>query len=499
MKRLMLVLVLLVLTACGGGAVEPITPESTQAPQQAERPTQRTETSQPTDTPAPTDTTQPTDTTVPPTDTATPSSTNTLAPTETSRPTDTPEPAATLTSEPVSTDSGERQVTVDDIRWYKDDFGDLIFIGQVRNSGSASVENVKITVSLLDGEGKIVSTESSNTVLDVVSSGRIMPFKIDFLEDPGEFEDFETVVQADQASEHTLEHKHQQFEVTRKHIKPTEEKRFAVVLEAVNQHSEAAESVETAVVAYNEDGNVIGVGQGYAEQPYIQAGEAGTVNIGFSTLAPIADHAVFIEGQIIEDLGSYVQNLEVPTFSYYSDFFHDLIVVGEVVNGSDESVSSLDIAMTASDAEGNLLASASGDTKLAVIFPDEIAPFRIDFLEDVTNIASIKAEVYGKIAGDYVLNDVYREFEVVQHNEKATEPGYFALVGQIKNSGNEISEYVEVVVTAYDDAGEVIGVGSEAAELDTIEPDVTSPFEVEFEVTEEVADFKVQIEGRKKD
>lgn len=399
-----------------------------------------------------------------------------------------------LASTPTPDTTGIPEIEIVDIRWYKGSFGNLNFIGEVRNTGPVPASSVKVNVSLLSANGTIVATESGSSLLGVVPPDVTTPFSVGFFEDPGAFDRFEAVAQADRAGSFTLGNAYRQFELSRERVKPADEGRFALVVEATNAGGEPADLIEAAVTAYDAEGNVVGVGNAYAEQDVARPGDLVTFNVDFATTAPVDHHVVQFEGDVA-DVSDQVQALEITSLNVYEGFFGDAVFVGEVANRSDQPASGVSAVITLSDAAGNLLASESSNTLLEVIPPGASAPFRISLGEGAPAEVDIASSVQGQVAGQYTLHNNYKQFEIVQQNRKPADTGRFAVVGQVRNVGDRPAELVEVIVTAYDGAGEVAGVGSRFTELDTISPDAVSPFELEFAVAGEVADFKVQVEG----
>lgn len=82
----------------------------------------------------------------------TPRPTNTLGPTVTPRPTQTPSPVR-----PTSTPLPKPQVTLQQIGYYRDTWGELWFMGELVNSGALEAGDFRITIELLGAQGQILA------------------------------------------------------------------------------------------------------------------------------------------------------------------------------------------------------------------------------------------------------------------------------------------------------------------------------------------------------
>jgi len=407
----------------------------------------------------------------------------------------TPEPGASRTEDETTTSGAQATVAVEikDIRWTKDFVGDLVFIGEVINTGDVAASDVKVTVTLLADNGKILSTDTGSTLLSLVGPGDIAPFRVDFMDDPGAFAEFEAIAQAEPAGSYMLAVIHPQFGLTRESDGDMDDGTYSLVCEAVNDGEEPATSVKAIITAYDADGQVIGVGSDYAEQDTVLPGQPATFNISTSIIGEVVTHTICFEGRVsgAEDL----VELEITGLNRVEDYFGDPFFVGEITNHSSDAVSSASVAITVNSPAGELLATDSGGSLLDVIPPGATAPFRVSFWHgDVPEESETVSTVEGKVAAQYVLHNNYKQFELVEHSLRSSE-GDFRVVGQVRNVGDREAHYVKVIVTGYDAEGNVVAVDSGSTELDRLEPGGTSPFEVDTFTAVPVADYKIQVEG----
>ncbi len=216
----------------------------------------------PTDTPLPTNTPLPTDTPVPlPTLTNTPASgdmppppplpppgtppitdTPTLSPTptETSTPTDTPTPSPT----PVP-------LAVQGSTVYENADGDLHVVGEVLNSRSGSICNVKIVGTFYDTADQVVGTGFVYTMLDIVGAGEAVPFDLVWLDPPSNVDSYELQVEYAITDSAPI-----RVEVV-SHQGSTSGGDYHVLGEVRNQNTFTVNSVRVVVTFYNDQSEVL--------------------------------------------------------------------------------------------------------------------------------------------------------------------------------------------------------------------------------------------------
>lgn len=216
----------------------------------------------PTDTPLPTNTPLPTDTPAPlPKLTNTPASgdmppppplpppgtppitdTPTLSPTptETSMPTDTPTPI------PTSAPLAVRGSTV-----HENTNGDLHVVGEVLNSRSGSICNVKIVATFYDTADQVVGTGFVYTMLDIVGAGEASPFDLAWLDPPSTVDSYE--LQVEYAITDSIPIR---VEVV-SHQGSTIDGDYHVLGEARNQNAFTVNSIRVVITYYNDQSEVL--------------------------------------------------------------------------------------------------------------------------------------------------------------------------------------------------------------------------------------------------
>jgi hypothetical protein len=86
------------------------------------------------------------------------------------------------------------------------------------------------------------------------------------------------------------------------------------------------------------------------------------------------------------------------------------------------------------------------------------------------------------------------QLEILSH-QSYEDAGWFHIVGEVRNNSDTPMEFVEIVATLYDDAGQVVGTDFTYAELDVIPPGGKSPFETGTDKWAGTTNYKLQVEG----
>ena len=75
--------------------------------------------------------------------------------------------------------------------------------------------------------------------------------------------------------------------------------------------------------------------------------------------------------------------------------------------------------------------------------------------------------------------------------------GRYVITGELENVGLYSARSIDVIATAYDSNGELIGVGFGWPAASVLVPDETSTFKVELSVDGEVEEFKISLNGNR--
>ena len=85
---------------------------------------------------------------------------------------------------------------------------------------------------------------------------------------------------------------------------------------------------------------------------------------------------------------------------------------------------------------------------------------------------------------------------MLSHNIKKNALGLYEVIGEIKNVGDCTVSSPMVVVTGYDDSGEVVAVGSGFTSISNLAPGEKSPFKIYLSSTAgEIDSYSIIING----
>ena len=88
------------------------------------------------------------------------------------------------------------------------------------------------------------------------------------------------------------------------------------------------------------------------------------------------------------------------------------------------------------------------------------------------------------------------ELDVLSFTDYEDTVGWWHVVGEVRNNSSYPVQFVKIVITIYDDAGNVVGTDFTYTTLDVIAPGGKSPFRTGTEEYTGVSSYEVQVEAR---
>jgi hypothetical protein len=151
-----------------------------------------------------------------------------------------------------------------------------------------------------------------------------------------------------------------------------------------------------------------------------------------------------------------------------------LHVVGEVNNTGETNVKEIVINVTYFDIDDQAIASGSSSVLQDILFPGMKAPFDavLTGSSAVQQVDRYELEVSFSET-NMVLN---RTLVIQSHNFTSTITGSFHIVGEVKNSGTEISTATNAIATCYDSSGTVVA--AKQSRLFNLNPGETESFDI---------------------
>ena len=179
--------------------------------------------------------------------------------------------------------------------------------------------------------------------------------------------------------------------------------------------------------------------------------------------------------------------LEILSHHSYEEngLFH---IVGEVRNNSVEPMESVQVVATLYDDANSIVGKGFAYTLLEVIPSDGKSPFET-ITGEYAGVTHYDLEAQGN-PGSLPRQDV-----VVAGHRHYEEGGLLFVGGEVQNTGDSSAEFVEVIITLYDAAGNVVGTGFTYTFIETIPPGGKSPFETAIGHYPGFDHYEISIQG----
>lgn len=149
-------------------------------------------------------------------------------------------------------------------------------------------------------------------------------------------------------------------------------------------------------------------------------------------------------------------------------------IVGEVYNNDEANMEYIVIKASLYDADGNFLVEEETYAYVDILRPGEKSPFELTLWDPPEGLDTYKLSV----TGDKTSDEPIVGLEFVQYYDNMEDDGDWTMIGEVANNGDQVASYVQIIVTLYNEAGEVVDVGFTTAERSLMRPDSISPFEI---------------------
>lgn len=164
------------------------------------------------------------------------------------------------------------------------------------------------------------------------------------------------------------------------------------------------------------------------------------------------------EGDVAIGITSQVGNIGFGGYRHWEDDGGGFNITGYVINNQNIPIEAIRLTGILYDARGNQLTERSDILSQDVLQPNESASFRLRF-EGGRPSTAVRYELHAAArTAEFSLNSYYgnENFDVVRE-EGFNESGNFFVRGQITNIGSRLVQNVRVIVTVFDDEGNVVG------------------------------------------
>jgi hypothetical protein len=166
-------------------------------------------------------------------------------------------------------------------------------------------------------------------------------------------------------------------------------------------------------------------------------------------------------------------------------------VVGEAVNATSAPIFRLTIAATFFNDSGQMVATQEGFGYLVQTSPDQRNPFRIQ----VSNPSNDISRYDLALSWEEISVVTYQDLAILR--QEVTEDGRVEVTGELQNDFDENLGSVVVVVTLYDEQGEVVDVYQNVPAATQLAPGETTSFAIPITTNEPFTTFSVQAQGRR--
>jgi uncharacterized protein YraI len=202
-----------------------------------------------------------------------------------------------------------------------------------------------------------------------------------------------------------------------------------------------------------------------------------------------------------ENSNIFNNKIELISYSTYYSSTGDLIVLGEVMNIGESVLKSVEVTITLRDEDGNLLDFDSSYVytpwqhnlwNTGVLYPDELAPFRISF-DDAGKWVELIPDVDFVEARESDYRKHYRDITIINHVGRSVNTFIYnyQITGELENTGDLSSGDVWIVATLYDNQNKIVGFDESLTDFDLLNPRDIKPFKVEIYARGKVDHYKL--------
>jgi hypothetical protein len=184
--------------------------------------------------------------------------------------------------------------------------------------------------------------------------------------------------------------------------------------------------------------------------------------------------------------------VELIEVTSYFDIGGDFFVIGLIENTGEVPTDMIWATVNIRDTSDMVVATRETFTSFGVAHPGEIFPFQVYFFDaDFPEEYSVEVELEPEVAWDSSLDSNYRDFEMISAEGQVVSNGkYYELLGELRNSGDRVSESNSVHLLLFNSEDALIGYTTTFTKFAVLQPGSTSPFEF-FISTENMVEFEI--------
>ncbi|MDX1813474.1 MAG: FxLYD domain-containing protein, partial [Candidatus Bathyarchaeia archaeon] len=268
---------------------------------------------------------------------------------------------------------------------------------------------------------------------------------------------------------------------------------FHVLGEVKNNLTSNIENVKLVVTFYDSENLVIGADHAYADIDILEPNQKSPFELSSSpyVISP-ASYEIAVEFRFTSEQPS--EGLTVLSYTASVDSLGNHRIVGEVKNDGTSVTTSVKVVCTYYEQGGKVIGESHAYTELDAIAVGDTAPFELNSYRELTP-AYFELQVQGS-APSPTSPPPTSNLQILSSSTYINSLGIH-IVGELKNNLTSNIEYVKLVVTFYDSENVVIGADYSYADIDILEPNQTSPFELSsYPYVISPASYKISMEYR---
>lgn len=167
------------------------------------------------------------------------------------------------------------------------------------------------------------------------------------------------------------------------------------------------------------------------------------------------------------------KGVEIIEMNWEQDSNGNITFIGLLENNSENELSFISLSFTLRDASGTPVATGNSYSSLDILQPGDISPFEMYFYEPPYDPWTSYEILIDADVNEFFTH--YTDFEEVSAELEEDNFG-FQIAGEVKNTGDQSSDFVAVYVIIYNSANEPIAVDFTFTEADVVAPGETDTF-----------------------
>lgn len=260
---------------------------------------------------------------------------------------------------------------------------------------------------------------------------------------------------------------------------------YTIVGEVQNTSTEPMAFVKVIATLYDEQEEVVGTSYTYTLLDTLPPGGKAPFEITVTNVSDTSSYKLQVQGQISEP---EEQALSILSYREYLEG-DTITIVGEVQNQGTEPATFVKVIATSYDRQGEVVTTGYTYTHSDTMLPGGKSPFRL-VIDHGEMVNQLNLKVQGQ-PGEMPGQDL-----TISSHRSSESGDYLTIQGEVTNNGDAPVEFVKIVITLYDTAGDVVGEDYTYTTLDQIAPGGASPFEISIRIGQDFDHYAIEVQGQ---